>query len=112
MSTEEKKTAVKKDKALMYRGKPLVRCGNTIYYGAAEEKYMVKIEVLETRQADGEELATRVAVSLVSLENGAQRVIKHGEKQGVFDALDIGGVWLERTLSEHGVKPPVNAVKK
>ncbi|MFA9381243.1 MAG: hypothetical protein ACERKO_09290 [Acetanaerobacterium sp.] len=100
----EKKPAPQKEKALTYRGKPLVRSGNTIYYGVAEERFMVKLEVLESRQVDDIEVANRVAVNLIRLENGTQRVIKHGEKAGVFDALDIGGVWLERTLSEQRAK--------
>ncbi len=103
----EKKPAPQKGKTLTYHGKPLVRCGNTIYYGLAEEKFMVKLEVLESKPAEDMEVANRVAVNLVSFDNnGNQRIIKHGEKAGVFDALDIGGVWLERTLAEQKAKAP------
>ncbi len=101
----EKKPAPQKGKTLTYHGKPLVRCGNTIYYGLAEEKFMLKLEVLESKPVDDTEFASRVAVNLVSFDNGGnQRIIKHGEKSGVFDALDIGVVWLERTLSEQKTK--------
>jgi hypothetical protein len=88
----------------MYRGRPLVRSGDTIYYGSPSEKYMIRLEVLENKAIDGGELASRVTVNLISVDNGGQRTIKRGEKGGVFDALDIGGIWLERTLSEQKAK--------
>ena len=101
----EKKTApIKRDKPLLYRGRPLVRSGDTIYYGSPSEKYMVRLEVLENKNVDGEEIASRVTVNLISVEGNGQRTIKRGEKTGVFDALDIGGIWLERTLSEQKAK--------
>lgn len=98
------KTAPKKDKTLTYHGRPLVRSGNVIYYGDAADRYMIKLEVLENVHEADMELASRVAVNLIRLDNGGQRIIKHGEKGGVFDALDIGGVWLERTLAEQKAK--------
>ena len=28
-----------------YKGKPLVRCGDTIYYGSMKDKYVIKMDV-------------------------------------------------------------------
>ena len=28
-----------------YKGKPLVRCGDVIYYGSMKDKYVVKLEI-------------------------------------------------------------------
>lgn len=93
----EKKTD---GKTLLYKGKPLIRNGNTIYYGNTEDKLVLKLNILENRPvSETEDVATKVEVNLISLENG-EKVIKKGEKGGVFDALDIGSIWLERTLSE------------
>lgn len=96
----EKKAAPQKAKTLTYHGRPLVRSGNVIYYGNPEDKLMLKLEVLESEKMDDMEVARRVEVNLIQLENGTQRILKHGEKAGVYDALDIGGIWLERTLAE------------
>ncbi len=98
--SEKKQAPVKREKPLMYRGRPLIRSGDTIYYGTPSEKYMVRLEVLEKKELEGIEVASRVTVNLISIENNGQRTIKRGEKNGVFDALDIGGIWLERTLAE------------
>ena len=29
---------------LLYKGKPLVRCGNVLYYGNMTDKYVIKME--------------------------------------------------------------------
>ncbi len=102
--SDKKNAPVKKDKALMYHGRPLVRSGDTIYYGSPSDKYMVRVEILENKQVNGEPVASRVAVNLISVDANGQRTIKRGEKAGVFDALDIGGIWLERTLAEQKAK--------
>lgn len=43
---------------LMYRGRPLVRCGDELYYGNMTEKYVIYMQILE-KAADGE-TATKV----------------------------------------------------
>ena len=35
---------------LMYKGKPLVRCADTLYYGNMSDKYVVMLRVLSTRK--------------------------------------------------------------
>lgn len=30
---------------LTYKGRPLVRCGDTIYYGSMTEKFVIKLEI-------------------------------------------------------------------
>ena len=47
--------AVKKKKGLMYKGKPLLRCGNRIYYGNLEDKLILALDIVESskKQNDG-----------------------------------------------------------
>ena len=40
-----------KTKYPMYKGKPLVRCGDTIYYGSMKDKYVVKLEITVERES-------------------------------------------------------------
>ena len=38
---------------LTYKGKPLVRKGNEIYYGDMSEKYVIKFDVLSEKEENG-----------------------------------------------------------
>ncbi len=93
--------AAKKDEFLMYKGKPLVRCGNTIYYGDLSEKCVVMMQVLTTKTVNGKEIADKISVQLLSTDEELRmkdRILKKSEKQGLYTALDVGAVWLERSL--------------
>lgn len=88
---------------LMYKGKPLVRCGDTLYYGNMTDKYVVMLRVLTTRKQGNMELADKVSVQLMYTDADVRvrdRVVKTSEKQGLYNAMDIGSVWLERALAE------------
>lgn len=88
---------------LMYKGKPLVRCADTLYYGNMSDKYVVMLRVLSTRKQGDLELADKVSVQLMYTDADVRvrdRVVKSSEKQGLYNAMDIGSIWLERALAE------------
>ena len=88
---------------LTYKGKPLVRKGNEIYYGDMSEKYVIKLEILSTKK-DGElEAADKVKVLLMLSDTELSlksRIVKTSEKNGLYNALDIASIWLERALKK------------
>ncbi len=93
--------AAKKEEFLTYKGKPLVRCGNTIYYGDPGEKCVVMLQVLTTKTVNDQEIADKVSVLLLSTDEELsmkERILKKSEKVGLYTALDVGAVWLERSL--------------
>ena len=85
----------KEQTALMYKGRPLVKRGNTVIYGDIADEYYVCMEILDTESRDELELATEVVVSLM---NGT-RVEKKAEREGLYRALDIGAYWLEEAIN-------------
>ena len=92
----------KQNRFLLYKGRPLVRSGNTLYYGAMNEDCVIMIQILSTKESNGKTVADRVQVQLVSTDPNVSmknRVLKKSEKQGLYNAMDIGSIWLERTLS-------------
>ena len=96
MATDSKKT-------LLYKGRPLMRKDNIIYYGSMADPYIVMMQILETKKVGDEDVASRVAVQLQLTDPNVKardRVTKRTEKDGVFSALDVGSVWLERALSK------------
>ena len=87
---------------LTYKGRPLVRKDNLIYYGSMADKYIVMLQVLETKKEHDMDLATRVLVQLQLTDpnlKARDRVVKKSEKDGLYTALDVGCVWLERALN-------------
>ena len=93
----------KENKFLTYKGKPLVRCGNEIYYGDMNEKYVVKFEILTTKKEGDLVLADKIKVLLLNSDTNLpdkDRIIKTSEKIGLFEAMDIGAIWLERELKK------------
>ncbi|HEX2938808.1 MAG TPA: hypothetical protein VHO66_07815 [Ruminiclostridium sp.] len=98
----ESKTNSKKS-FLTYKGRPLVRSGNTIYYGNMWEKYVVIMQIINSKPLFDHEISGTVVVQLVSTDknlNISERIVKQAEKNGLYNALDIGTIWLERALSE------------
>ena len=71
----------------MYKGKPLVRSGNTVYYGHPAEKYVAMIQILGTSgEIAGVKLSERVLVQLLSTDESLppmQSIIKKAEKKGI-----------------------------
>ena len=91
------------EKFLTYKGKPLVRNGNTLYYGYPNEKYVIMMQILATKPVDDVEVASKVSVQLLNTDPNVsirEKIVKSSEKKGLYSALDIAEVWLTRALAE------------
>ena len=87
---------------LMYKGRPLMRKDNMIYYGSMADSHIVMLQILESKKLDDLDLATKVSVQLQRTDPAVKardRVVKKSEKDGFYTALDVGCVWLERALN-------------
>lgn len=94
--------AKEKSKVLEYKGHPLRRKDNLIYYGSMAEKYIIMLQVTETRQLADMNLATRIVVQLQYTDpdlKSRDRVVKKSEKTSFFEAIDVASVWLDRALA-------------
>lgn len=86
---------------LMYKGKPLVRRLNSIYYGNPEDEYIIYMQVNEATKIIDLDIATNVTIQLqTSAPLGEERVIKKAERDGLYAALDLGEFWLAEALGE------------
>ena len=86
---------------LTYKNKPIVKCGNEIYYGDMAEPFVVRFTVLSTVKAGENEIPGKVRVELLKSDTqlpDKDRIVKSSEKDSFFGALDVGFVWLERNL--------------
>jgi hypothetical protein len=87
---------------LMYKGRPLMRVDNLIYYGSMADSHIVMLQILETKKMGDMDIATKVSVQLQLTDpnaRGRDRVVKKSEKDGFYTALDVGAIWLERALA-------------
>ena len=88
--------------ALEYKGYPLRRKDNLIYYGSMSDKYIIMLQVMETKKVKDLDVATRVAVQLQLTDpdlKSRDRVVKKTEKNSLYSAMDVAYVWLTRAIA-------------
>lgn len=91
-----------KNEVLKYKGRPLMRKDNLIYYGSMADEYIIMLQIMESKKTENLDLATKVSVQLQRTDPNCKardRVVKKSEKDGFYTALDVGCVWLERALN-------------
>ena len=92
-----------KSASLEYKGHPLRRKDNLIYFGSMSEKYIIMLQILETKKVKDMDVATKVSVQLQLTDpdiKSRDRVVKKSEKDSLYAAMDVASVWLERALSK------------
>ena len=88
---------------LQYKEKPLVKCGNTIYYGDMSDDYVIMMQVLSHTDLKGMDSCEKISVKLIMTDetkNPLERIVKSSEKIGLYPALDIASIWLEDALKK------------
>lgn len=89
-------------KELVYKGHPLRRKDNIIYFGSMADKYIIMMQILETKKVEDLDVATKVAVQLQLTDpdlRSRDRVVKKSEKDSLYAAMDVASVWLDRALA-------------
>lgn len=88
---------------LTYKGRPLVRNGNTLYYGHMSDDFVIMLTIGGTKKAGNLDVADKVTVSLINTDPDVRpkdKIVKKSEKNGLWPAMDIGSIWLERALTQ------------
>ena len=89
-------------KTLEYKGHPFQRKDNIIYYGSFADKYIIMLQILETKKVGDMDVASKVSVQLQLTDTNIKsrdRVVKKAEKDGLYPAMDVAVVWLDRALT-------------
>lgn len=83
-----------------YKGRPVVRNGNKVYFGEPYNKYIVVLTILE----NANELPSRILVQLQNTDPAlamtAEKIVKEVERKNLYDAFELASVWLEKQLTE------------
>lgn len=91
-----------KDLPLTYKGRPLRRKDNIIYYGNMTDPYIIFLQILEQKPVGDMNVASRVSVQLQLTDpnlKSRDRIVKKSEKENLYQAIDVASVWLDRALS-------------
>ena len=94
--------AKEKSKILEYKGHPLRRKDNLIYYGSMSDKYIIMLQITEEKQSDKLSIPNRIAVQLQYTDpdlKSRDKVLKKSEKSSLYEAIDLASVWLDRALA-------------
>ncbi len=86
----------------LYKGKPIARKNDEIYYGDPADKYIVYLKILSSKDVQGVSVADKIHVSLIATDTSLdimERMVKQGIKNGMYNALDVGAVWLNTALA-------------
>jgi hypothetical protein len=92
----------KKSEGLIYKGRPLRRNGNILYYGSMNDKYIIMLQILESKPVGDIQVASKVSVQLQLTDpdiRSRDRIMKKTEKPGLYAAIDVAEVWLTRALA-------------
>lgn len=91
-----------KTATLNYKGHPLRRKDNLIYFGSMADKYIIMLQILDTKKIKDLDVATKVSVQLQLTDpdlKSRDRVVKKSEKDSLYAAMDVASVWLDRALT-------------
>jgi len=89
--------------ALEYKGHPLRRKDNMIYFGSMSDKYIILLQVIDTKKVKDMDVATKVSVSLQLTDpnlKSRDSIVKKSEKDSLYAAMDVASVWLDRALAQ------------
>ncbi len=90
------------NKTLTFKGRPLMRKDNIIYFGSMADSHIIMIQILDYKTVGDTEVANKVSIQLQVTDpnvKGRAQIVKKTEKTGLYTALDLGAVWLERALA-------------
>ena len=84
-------------KYLEYKGRPLVREGNTICYGDMKEKCILILEIMSYKKVGENQVPDKILIQVIDSKD-PNKIIRQGSKDGLHDAFSMGLVWLEMAL--------------
>lgn len=93
------KGATMENQFMTYKGYPLVRKGNDIYYGYMSDDFVVMMQVEKQTEMDGIAVSQKIRLYQMSTDeklNPIEAIVKSSERDSLYEALDVAVAWLQR----------------
>lgn len=87
---------------IVYKNRPMVREDNIVCYGNMDDKYILQLVIMTEKEFKGKTVPDKVVVQIMSTDQSlseSQRIVKQDLKDGFYNALELGIIWLERYLA-------------
>lgn len=80
-----------------------MRCGKEIYLGSMADPYVAYFRIQSDKDIKDITLSGKVLIQILRTDPDVSlkdKVVKKAEKEGLYNALDLGSIWLERELKK------------
>lgn len=87
---------VNTDEFLEYKGRPLVRKDDDIYYGDLSEKYYIYMMIMSKKGSSKGDAEVPDIIMIQLLEAASKKIEKQQITHGLAEALEYADAWLSR----------------
>lgn len=84
-----------------YKGFPLVRHDDVIYYGNMADDFVVMLQILDKTRINNLDVASKIKIYQMSTDltlKPNEAIKKTSEKESLYEALDLANAWLKMTV--------------
>ncbi|MBQ9993312.1 MAG: hypothetical protein IJP17_01190 [Clostridia bacterium] len=84
---------------LTFKERPLVRCGDEIYYGSFTDKFIIMMKILSSKKVGNTDVADKIEIQLQYTDpdiKGKGKIVKSSTKESMANALELADAWLGR----------------
>ncbi len=85
---------------MMYKGYPVVSDGNKVYFGEPYNSFMVVLTVLENKDGIPSRILVQLQNTDPALALSTEKIVKESERKNLYDAYELGSVWLGSALKK------------
>ena len=81
-----------------YKGLPLVRKGNQLYFGNMYDEYVVWMEIQGTKKVGDLDVADKIMIRKMATDMTLppdKQIVNTAKKDSLYEALDIACAWLK-----------------
>ncbi|MBP3415234.1 MAG: hypothetical protein J6L81_08580 [Clostridia bacterium] len=83
-----------------YKDRPLVRCGDEMYYGSMEDKFIIYMKITSYLTLGDIKVPSRIEIQLQYTDpdiKGNNKIVRSGDRDSISKAFVLADAWLSRS---------------